>query len=105
MDYDESHGSGSNATFSALLAGQAVHWFIAGEFVDHSALRIGFVVLQLILGVTADDSHPAAGANSRVRASVWLPPVDSHNFLGARLANRASHFWISAAVCSRREVT
>ena len=41
-----------NATISALLAGQALHWFIAGEFVDHSALRIGFVVLQLISGVT-----------------------------------------------------
>jgi hypothetical protein len=42
----------ANATFSALLAGQAVHGFIAGEVVDHSALRNGFVVFQLILGVT-----------------------------------------------------
>ncbi len=44
--------AGANATIGALLADQAVHWFIAGEFVDHSALRTGFVVLQHILGVT-----------------------------------------------------
>jgi hypothetical protein len=42
----------ASATFSALLAGQAVHGFIAREFVDHSALRSGFVIFQLILGVT-----------------------------------------------------
>lgn len=35
----------------ALVAGLAAHWFIGGEYADHSLLRNLLVVAQLLIGV------------------------------------------------------
>jgi hypothetical protein len=37
----------------ALLGGDAVHWFVGGEYTAHTPLRNGFVAVQLAVGLGA----------------------------------------------------
>jgi len=43
--------AGVNASICALIAGQALHWFISGESADHSASRNAAVISQLIVAL------------------------------------------------------
>jgi hypothetical protein len=39
--------------FAGLAAGEAVHWFVGGSYLDHARLRNFLVVLQLLIGVVS----------------------------------------------------
>ena len=43
--------AGINASMGALIAGQALHWFVSGESTDHSDFRNAAVIVQLVVGL------------------------------------------------------
>jgi hypothetical protein len=45
--------SAVGAILAALVAGQAAHWFLGGEYLEHSEARNHLVMAQLIIGVVA----------------------------------------------------
>jgi hypothetical protein len=41
------------SVIGALLGGEAVHWFVGGEYAAHTPLRNGLVAVQLAAGLGA----------------------------------------------------
>lgn len=59
--------AGGNILISALIAGQALHWFISGQSAEHSAFRNAAVILQLVVGLIL-----------LIRISLQARKVESH---------------------------